>query len=555
MSSVRTASQASGENDPGASVPFGMQVELLISDPELVAEIQQFSDDQKQEEFILRALKVGILAIKQARGQIDAETIRNEGKQLMEKLQSRLDHHSTLIQNSVDSQLKHYFDPESGRLQERLNRLLNKDGDLERVLQRHLGEQDSELVRTLSTHLGKESPLLRHLDPEQSDGLLVLLKKSVDEELNLQREKILKEFSLDHKQGALSRFIHELMEQHGKLSGALSEKIDAAVSEFSLDDDQSALSRLVKNVHQAQRTITAEFSLDEENSALSKLKRILESTQNSINSQLTLDDEDSALSRLRRELTEILQEQQKSSREFQQEVTSTLNAMKARKEQAARGTAHGIEFEAALYAFIEFESKQTDDIVSPTGNTTGNIKNCKVGDVTIELGPESAAPGAVIVIEAKDKAGYQLAQAREEINTARNNRNAQIGLFVFAKNSAPEHLEPLSRIGNDVFLVWDPEESTTDLYLRVGLTLARALSVRARQHNDSHSGDFLEVDKAILEIEKQVNSLDDLQTWVGTIANNSEKILKKVNSMRKSLSNQVEILRERTDSLKIIAES
>jgi len=532
---------------------LGVPLELLVQDPEVVAELKQL-DDEEREQFALRALKIGVLALKQARGQIDAETVRNEGKQLVTTLQGRLDAHSQVLKEAVDAQLRHYFDPDSGRLHERLQRLLKQDGELEQVLKKHLGEQDSELVRTLSAHLGEESPLLRHLDPEDSKGLLCLLRQTVDDQLNRQRERILVEFSLDHKDGALSRFIRELSERHGEMAGDLAKKIDVAVGEFSLDNEESALSRLVRNVHTAQKTIQDQFSLDEDQSALSRLKRILEATQESINSQLTLDDDQSALARLRKELTEILQEQQKSSREFQQEVTSALQAMQIRKEQAAKGTLHGIEFEQSLMSFIDHEFKATDDIVTATGNTTGRIKNCKIGDITLELGPESAAPGARITIEAKDKQKYQLAQAREEITMARDNRDAQVGLFVFARSNAPENLESLTRIGNDVFVVWDPEDTMTDLYLKTAITLAKALCVRARQHNESHSADFLEIDKAILEVEKQIAAMDDVETWVRTIASNSEKILKKIATMRKSLLSQSEVLRERTESLKVIAE-
>ncbi|HBN78564.1 MAG TPA: hypothetical protein DD473_22690, partial [Planctomycetaceae bacterium] len=415
MSVSRTTQPDSSASHEPVGMPMGMLLELMVNDAEVISELKQFEEGEPRDQFVLRALKVGVLALKQARGELDAETIRHEGKQLMTTLQGRLETHAQLLQNTVDAQLKQYFDPESGRLHERLQRLLKQDGELERVLQKHIGEQDSELVRTLSAHLGKESPLLRHLDPDDSKGLLSLLRQTVDEELNQQRERILLEFSLDHKDGALTRFIRELTERQGELSGDLTKKIDLAVEQFSLDNDDSALSRLVQNMKQAQKTISAEFSLDEDKSALSRLKRILESTQNSINSQLTLDDENSSLARLRKELTDILQEQQKTSREFQLEVTSTLHAMQVRKEEAARGTQHGIEFEESLLSFLEYDTKKTDDIITATGSTTGRIKNCKVGDVTIEMGPESAAPGAMIVIEAKDKLKYQIAQAREEI--------------------------------------------------------------------------------------------------------------------------------------------
>ena len=75
---------------------------------------------------------------------------------------------------------------------------------------------------------------------------------------------MLREFSLDNKDGALARMIGELTNNHGQLTEALEKKIDAVVDEFSLDKEDSASSRLVRNVDRAQSTITREFSLDDE---------------------------------------------------------------------------------------------------------------------------------------------------------------------------------------------------------------------------------------------------------------------------------------------------
>ena len=67
----------------------------------------------------------------------------------------------------------------------------------------------------------------------------------------------------------------ELTGKHGDLSKDLQSKIDVIIKEFSLNEENSALSRLVLNVTQAQRTITSEFSLDSDTSCLSRMKREL----------------------------------------------------------------------------------------------------------------------------------------------------------------------------------------------------------------------------------------------------------------------------------------
>ena len=78
----------------------------------------------------------------------------------------------------------------------------------------------------------------------------------METQLTAQRNHVLREFSLDNKEGALARLVGELSANHGADDQVLGEKIDTVVREFSLDEENSALSRLVRNVDRAQRTIS-----------------------------------------------------------------------------------------------------------------------------------------------------------------------------------------------------------------------------------------------------------------------------------------------------------
>jgi hypothetical protein len=519
-----TPSASCGTED----LPLPLPLEFVVQDADTISELVSYPEGEERERFALDALRIGVLALRQARGQWNADQVRHESDRLLDLLRNRLDDHSNQVHDRLTGILKEYFDPEGGRLEERVNRLVKQDGDLEQLLRRQIGVEDSELCKTLTSHFGEESPLMKILSPDQSKGLLAELRETLADQLRIQREHVLDQFSLDNKEGALSRFISELTDHNGELNDQLRSKIDGLVKEFSLNEEGSALNRLVKNVQTAQETITKEFSLDEEKSALARLKR---------------------------ELLTLLEKERETNQKFQEEVKTALQAMVTRRKEADRSTTHGLEFEDAVYEFIQRESQSMGDIPTHTGNRTGLIKNCKVGDCVIELGPESAAPGAQIAVEVKEKGGYTVAEAREEIETARKNRNAQIGLFVFSKRSAPSGIEALFRLGHDVFVVWDAQDALTDLYLRVGGILSRALCVRNRETAQEQTADFTEIDKAIHEIEKRAGNLDDIQTWATTIQNNSKKILDKTRLIRDALEKQVEILRGKTDSLKAVLES
>ena len=342
--------------------PNCLVIELAVDDRDTVDELCSYPAGPEREAFAIHALRIGVLALRQARGRLDVDLIQRETQRMLAGLQNQLNSHSADMHSKLAGSLKEYFDPQSGRFQERVQQLVKQDGELEQVLRRQIGGTDSELARTLVAHVGQESPLIKLLDPNQSRGLLQALRETVETQLTAQRTHVLKEFSLDNKEGALARLVGELSANHGQIAKVLGEKVDHVVREFSLDEENSALSRLVRNVDRAQRTISLEFSLDNENSALSRLAGILDSTKKAIDGQLTLDGESSALARLRRELLTILDTHAKNNGDFQEEVKVTLAKMAARREEAAKSTRHGLDFEEAVCSFVEFHTQRAGDV-------------------------------------------------------------------------------------------------------------------------------------------------------------------------------------------------
>ncbi|MEX0977783.1 MAG: hypothetical protein WDZ48_02965 [Pirellulales bacterium] len=504
--------------------PEALELHLTVVDREMIEELAAYAAGDEREQFAVAALRIGMLALRQAQGRVDADLIGRETQRMLTGLQAQLAGHATQMHEKLAGSLKDYFDPESGRFHERVQQLIREDGDLEQLLRRQIGGEDSELCKTLLSHFGQQSPLMKLLSPHESQGLLQALRQTLETQLAAQRDHVLREFSLDNKEGALARMIGELTTSHGLLTESLEKKIVAVAEEFSLDKDDSALSRLVRNVEGAKTTITREFSLD---------------------------DEHSALSRMRADLLSMLEKQTQANSTFQEEVKVSLAKMTARREEAKRSTQHGLLFEDAVCCFLEFHAQQNGDVATRTGPTTGLVKNSKIGDCLLELGPDSAAPCARIAVEAKEHADYTLAKARAEIELARKNRDAQVGLFVFSKRLAPDGMEEVLRLGDDVFVVWDPEDAATNLHLKIGLTLARALCIRVERHHQSREADFEAITEAILEIEKQSQALGEVTKSAETIKSGSEKILERVRITRKSLERQVEILQERLGDLKL----
>ena len=540
--------QLTAPTDGGSLKP--LLLEILVSDHDSLTELLQKAEGRERNEYALAALRIGLLSLRHARGQIDADAVKHEGERLLHDLQTALEQSRTDMNSTLTTALKEYFDPKSGRFQERVDRLIGKDGELEQVIRRQIGSEGSELATTLAAHIGESSPLMKVLNPDESNGLVAAMRSAIEGVVQAEKERILSEFSLDNKDGALTRLVGELTEENGELKRGLAEEVQHIVGEFSLDNDDSALSRLVRRVEVAEETITKEFSLDEQGSALSRLSAVITGAKEAIDANLTLDSENSALSRLKRELVTILQKHEEKVQGFQTSVQAALESMKAQREEAARSTRHGDDFEDVAADFIQKEVRKSGDIPNRTGTTAGAIRNCKVGDLVVELGSECAAAGERFVVEAKENASYTVAKARTELETAKKNREAAVGLFVFSQKTKPEEMDSFFRDGNDVFVVWDADRIESDVILRAGLSVAKALCVQQVKERQAEDGNWENIDTAILALEEEAKRLSKMKTWTETIQSNSGKVLKEVVAMTGALEEQIGILRDSVAALK-----
>lgn len=458
-------------------------IDLSIDDPLIVPELLAHAPGAERDKFALTALRIGVLALKQAQGRLDADVIRGESDRLLATLEDRLASHQKGVQEHVGVTLREYFDPKNGRFNERVEQLVKSGGELERVLRAQIGASDSELARTLATHVGEQSTLMKILRPSETEGILASLTAAVQKALETQRNAIL--------------------------------------TEFSLDKPDSALSRLVVQVETAGKRISSEFSLDEQSSALARMKKALE---------------------------ELIEKSNRDNDEFRTQVREALAALQSRREEAQKSTRHGLEFEQAVADVIAADARGAGDILQRTGASTGLIKNCKTGDAVLTLGPEHAAAGAKIVFEAKQHASYNLAQALEEIEQARKNRDACVGVFVFSRRTLNADIAPLARYGSDIVVVWDCEDPSTDVILRAALSLARALCARA-EAGRREDVDVERLQKAMLDIEKQIQGIDEIRKNAQSIRKCADTIEDRVRIVTDNLGRSTRVLDEEIAAL------
>ena len=166
--------------DSGGDLPYSLELDLVVRDRDVISALAEYPEGRERSEYALEALKIGVLALRHVGGQATADLIQRESARLVKDMQQTLDQHKQLVSSQLGSKLKDYFDPQDGRFTERVQRLVAHDGELSKLISSLIDGENSLFARTLVAHVGRDSPLMKQLDPQQSHGLLAVLKQTVD---------------------------------------------------------------------------------------------------------------------------------------------------------------------------------------------------------------------------------------------------------------------------------------------------------------------------------------------------------------------------------------
>lgn len=148
---MNTASIAPIQTTDGPSAapgrPDPLYVNLVISDPEVLLAASEYPEGRARTDFMLTALKIGVLSLRAARGVVDGDAVRKEGERLITQLTERLEGWRNLLEQGVTSSLSHYFDPSQGKFVERVERLVKADGDLASVMKLQVQTAEQSLTK------------------------------------------------------------------------------------------------------------------------------------------------------------------------------------------------------------------------------------------------------------------------------------------------------------------------------------------------------------------------------------------------------------------------
>lgn len=273
------------------------------------------------------------------------------------------------------------------------------------------------------------------------------------------------------------------------------------------------------------------------------VKTHLEEKVSEIVNEFSLDVETSALARLKAELAKEVRDIKDANNKFFVELKEALGMKAAKELEAEKGTEKGRDFETALYDCVAEIGRQLGDTTENVRSIVGAVPRSKKGDYVSTLGSTSGAPGSRIVIEAKKEQGYKLKDAIDELKEAKANREAGVGIFVFAKGYEPPEVGDFHFIGNDFFVTVDGEameKGQSILFFDAAYKIVRALIVTSARKSDSHEVDLEQIQREASSLAEHVSRLADLITKAKTISTNSKTIEEVIGTLKIDMEARLE---------------
>lgn len=510
-------------------------IEVALTDPrpETLRLFGSLGEDQL-DAIAADAWRIGLRALGSALAQAEEARLVDAGKRLVDEVDQRVKTLLEMQQKGMVQTLEGYFDPSKGQLRQRLASITEPDGELARLLEKHVALDGSTLARTLAAQVGAESPLLKKLSVTDSEGIVQQLEKRFAETLGHHKQALALALDPQAEDGPVRRFLLDLHERLQKAGADQAKMVQEVTKALDANDEDSLLNRLNRDVQKANAQLLAAINPEDEKSPMFIVKTTLERM---IRKHMESNQE-------------LLEKAQEEQQKFNTEVREAIARIEKQKQADARSTFGGFAFEDAVTTFVEEALVGGPYIVEATGNNPGLIRGSKVGDQVVRFTDESAFAGAGLVIESKRAGNYTVARALEELAEARKNRDCQAGLFVMAASSAPKGWPRFARYGPDVLLTWDDEGGTLDAYLHAGLLSGLALVSRTERRGDAGDIEALnDVDKRLVA---EVDRLVKMEGFTANILRDANKIDEEIRRAKKKLDVLIRNAREVLEALDVV---
>ncbi len=275
---------------------------------------------------------------------------------------------------------------------------------------------------------------------------------------------------------------HIVEQRFDAMSAQISRQLDdtveriAATTQALLAEDDGALTTALAG-HRAglEELLGDTFDPDSKRSVIAIFEQVIEEAQiaqvEGIRRLVATDDEDGPLGRLRHEITRHTNE---CTRELRQEVQNLSERIAVKEAVApviAITTAKGFTFEDAVHDAVCRIAAPHGDLPEQTGKTSGSAATQKGDEVVTLAADDTMGAEACFVLEAKSRK-LNLRKTHEELDAARENRDALAAVAVFSSQDEAPTSVPFSYSGDKAIVVYDPEECD-DSALRLAYMWAR----------------------------------------------------------------------------------
>lgn len=262
-----------------------------------------------------------------------------------------------------------------------------------------------------------------------------------------------------------------------------------------------------------------------------RVQELVEAKLDDVLKEFSLDENGSAMSRLHGMLAESFEK-----------INRALGHNDGQVQEAKKGHIKGIRFEQELYDdyFVSL-CTNCDDDPSLVARTPGHIDGCKTGDLLSTLGEATGAPGVNIVVEVKDRE-VKLKDARSELQEAKVNRKAAVGIFVWSRGTEPTEVGDFRRIGDDFFVTVDAEDMRAGkplLYFDAAYRIARAMAVAALRKESSNEIDLGQIENHIEALGTWSERIADMSVKAKTIQKSGKLIEECANDLKDELDRRV----------------
>jgi len=362
------------------------------------------------------------------------------------------------------------------------------------------------------------------------DDLASYLSEFKDQELVEIIKKSIKIGLIALKGSITTEKVDYVEKEFHKLSEKLSKNLDSFKEEFKkefekvFDEDGGLMKKTLEQYLGEGGKLEDLFDPKNKESAISKMSSIFDShfkgKDSVIFKLLDHNEPESPIASLKKDLIEY----------YLKDMRDKLIGKEAAEAEREKGTEKGRSYQKDVFSRINEICKPFQDIPEYTADISGKIARSKVGDVVVTINPSSTGDIPLrIVFEAKDSGAYNIQKIQKELNEARENRDAHIGIAVFTEDTCPLECTPFQQYGDDVIICTFNQDDRECLGLNLAYRVSRIAALK-KLGGPQPQIDKVQMQTLITQCKDKLKAITSIKSKISRMANDVNNDLDDLNT-------------------------